>query len=1116
MDKILWESQDDTLRFDFLADGTDFCEVDPNSLLFRRLQHYRQWCLTHQTEYRYLQIVSDWIDGVKHTFSRPVWLQPKPSNAVQVTLNPWVPHPHPSLQFSIANGVIDSVSDGLLVAETESIGGGSNITFVNTALAKLSGYAKEALRGQTLEEFYAGTTDVEALLALKDARDNFETRTVVLKQNRKDGSSYLARITQSALADETGWHTHFVSTHVDITREEAERRIETRQRHLGQRMQKMAKTGWWRLKLDSQEFECDEGMRAIAEVDDRDPKSVDVLKYVVTTDQSRVVDVINKCHATGHQSTTEVRIITGKQRTKWLRIHVEPDDYKDGQVHSVLGTTIDITDVIESERTRHEQHDELEFYLNCLDEHSLVMKLDAGLCVAFGNEPLFDCLEYKRQEIYGRQIEELMLQGDAIDQGFYDAIYQGDTWRGEWVQQAKGGSPRVLDVFASPRLDAKNQLKEVFIFLYDISSRKLSDEISQLAATVRAEPADANILQRGIEHLVRVSGSEAGVLYFGKDHVVFPLDSSVSDKPAELRIPYGKDELSDGALVLNGRMGGYPVDFQFIIRPLLDAVIDAECHRRDEMQRQQEAFKNRYILETLKIGSWRYKIKEKQWYFSEELFALLQAPAPASGVAPRELVDQRIPQLEQTKLLKSMREMLRADENFEVNVRINLPDKQRIYVKVQGRLIRNAKGVPEQIVGIASDVTEERRMQRELENQKSLASHQARLASIGELAAGVGHEINNPLTIIRGFLDITKNHLLSGELNEETVLDLIAKMDDSATRIGKIVEGLRSLSHADVIGEVFFHPEVILHNTVGFVEEIYRRQGIDITMSTSVPADLRMKGYEGKLQQVVMNLLSNARDATEGQTTRKINASAYIEHAALMISIEDNGPGVAPSIKDRIFHPFFTTKEIGKGTGIGLSMVFSVVQEFNGSVVCETGALGGAKFLVRLPLSEVVKPQVIEETPKAETSNTVLAGRVLIVDDEPDVREFLMLMLGQMGLVADTAANGQQALEVFFDAPKPYDLIITDLTMPVMGGFEFLDQVQLRNAKEDNPRAVSALLSTGLPDFSFDAERYPMIIGLLNKPFNLALLRKRLLAAGLGVAPDTKQERGLETGKVVR
>lgn len=1110
MDKILFESQDETLQFVLSADGTDYCQVDRESVLFRRLQHYRHWCLEHQKEYRYLQIFSDWDSGELQTFSRPILLEPQNSDEVLVSVSPRFPHPHPSLQFSIVNSVIDVVSDGLLIAETESIAGGSRITFLNQPLLQITGYSERAFLGLPLDELYAGALDSDAVQQLKSAQKRFATSTVDLILTRFDGTPYRARIEQSALADETGWYTHFVSNVSDVTSEVKQLELRNRERQLSLRMQEMAKTGWWRLNLKSRAFEADDGMLAICETKTLSTAGVDLLKYVVVTDQPRLIDLIKRCHSTGLHQSTELRILTQKGNSKWLRVFLEPEEIIEEEILFVLATVIDITDVVESERSRHEQHDELKFYLDCIDEYSFVLRLDESFRVTFVNDLFCEALGYSRSEVYGSEIENFAPDGVTRRQDFMATLRAGKSWRGEWTYPTKQGALRVFDVFASPRLDSEGNLEEVLSFLYDISTRKLSDQVSEMAASIRAETADLPILDLGLKRLIQVSGSTVGALRIGKEWFVYP-DKAFVDHGAAAQFPLRFDEFLEGSLYLDGRPGGYSSEVKSLLQPVIDAVLETEHTHRQERLRERAALENRYILNTLKIGSWRFVIEEDAWFFSESLFALLQFQATPRGLVPQKLWGERMSHSELKKLSQSAKEMLRRDGNCEVIVRANLPQKQRVYIKVQGRLIRSADGEPEEIVGIASDVSQEVRTQRELENSKSLAGHQARLASIGELAAGVGHEINNPLTIIRGFLDITKNALMSGQLNEETVLDLIDKMDESAARIGKIVGGLRSLSHADQIGEASFEPESILRSTVGFVEEIYLRDGIEIDMETKVPVGLRMKGYEGKLQQVVMNLLSNARDATEGQAERKISTRIYLEQDDLIISVEDNGPGVPDAIRERIFHPFFTTKEIGKGTGIGLSMVFCIVQEFKGAVQCQNGPMGGAEFLVRLPLSENVATEAVKKEVIVDSRPTELVGRILVVDDEAGVREFLMLMLGQMGLVVDTAPNGKAALDVFFGSPKPYDLVITDLTMPEMGGLEFLDELQLKNTTLAEPRLAKVLLCSGLPDFTFDADRYPMVVGLLNKPFNLALLRKRLLTAGLGESNQADQEKARQS-----
>lgn len=453
--------------------------------------------------------------------------------------------------------------------------------------------------------------------------------------------------------------------------------------------------------------------------------------------------------------------------------------------------------------------------------------------------------------------------------------------------------------------------------------------------------------------------------------------------------------------------------------------------------------------------------------------------------------DERSAPGEREKLDQFLEEMIGSDRTCEVTVMATTPSERQKFIKIQGQVVRGTHGKAREVIGIAEDVSDEVMTRRELENQKSLASHQARLASIGELAAGVGHEINNPLTIIRGFIEIIRGQMASPEIRLDEVSELVEKIDDSADRIEKIVSGLRSLSHDDISGSDNFAPDSILRDTVGFVDEIYRRQGVSLEMISDVPTSVRLRGHEGKLQQALMNLLSNARDATEGQDDRKIVANFSVSNSELIIKIQDNGSGIAEPIRERIFQPFFTTKEIGKGTGIGLSLVHSIVQEFRGRVECLESPFGGAEFRVSLPI-EAEEPVDLDPVKSSGLLEQKFSGKVLIVDDEEGVREFLLLLLSQLGVTVEAVSNGKQALDKIFLEGEVYDAVITDLTMPEMGGLEFVHKMQEEAEGQDQFHQPKVLLATGVPNFHFEEASYPAVVGILNKPFSLQTLKENL------------------------
>jgi CheY-like chemotaxis protein len=220
-------------------------------------------------------------------------------------------------------------------------------------------------------------------------------------------------------------------------------------------------------------------------------------------------------------------------------------------------------------------------------------------------------------------------------------------------------------------------------------------------------------------------------------------------------------------------------------------------------------------------------------------------------------------------------------------------------------------------------------------------------------------------------------------------------------------------------------------------------------------------------------------------------ANFSVCNSELIIKIQDNGPGIAEPIRERIFQPFFTTKEIGKGTGIGLSLVHSIVQEFRGRVECLESPFGGAEFRVSLP-TEAEEPADVEPVKSSGLLEQKFSGRVLVVDDEEGVREFLLLLLSQLGVTVEAVSNGKQALDKIFLEGEVYDAVITDLTMPEMGGLEFVHKMQEEAEGQDQFHQPKVLLATGLPNFHFEEVSYPAVVGILNKPFSLQTLKENL------------------------
>ncbi len=261
----------------------------------------------------------------------------------------------------------------------------------------------------------------------------------------------------------------------------------------------------------------------------------------------------------------------------------------------------------------------------------------------------------------------------------------------------------------------------------------------------------------------------------------------------------------------------------------------------------------------------------------------------------------------------------------------------------------NEQGKLYGFTAVSLDITE-----KKLSEIKS--QHVEKLASIGELAAGVGHEINNPLTISIANLHKLKSSLSRPDKDPRTIDNCIEKIGVANERIKKIVSGLKVLSRSDKdnLDEVNIAREV--HQALDFIREIYTNEGVSIQYDSPINCDFVVMANPGKFHQIIVNLFSNAKDATEKKIDRMIKIRVFERSAnEVVLSVSDNGSGIPKELIPKIVEPFFTTKEVGRGTGLGLGIVNSFVKQFNGKLEIDSEVGVGSTFNVVLPIFKKVE-----------------------------------------------------------------------------------------------------------------------------------------------------------------
>ena len=313
--------------------------------------------------------------------------------------------------------------------------------------------------------------------------------------------------------------------------------------------------------------------------------------------------------------------------------------------------------------------------------------------------------------------------------------------------------------------------------------------------------------------------------------------------------------------------------------------------------------------------------------------------------------------------------------------------------------------------------------------------HASKLASIGELAASVGHEITNPLTIIIGTVDLLKRRYL----NEiKTVLPSINIIKKSCLRIQDILTSLKSFAREDGDNIVAVDMHEMIDQSLMLVEIIYQKENIDIGREYKAALPI-VEGSYGKLQQVLMNLLTNARDAFVEKNDGKIMISTQNKDENFILTFSDNGQGIDSSNITKIFESFFTTKSIGDGTGLGLSISSRLISEMNGKIEVESELNKGTTFTITFPLLKNIN-MPIQEKLIVESDEMILSGTVLVVDDETTLRSIMANIFMKMGLKVSEAEDGQEAL-LLLEKSK-YDYLVTDIRMPKLDGIKLAEIVR--------------------------------------------------------------------------
>jgi PAS domain S-box-containing protein len=456
---------------------------------------------------------------------------------------------------------------------------------------------------------------------------------------------------------------------------------------------------------------------------------------------------------------------------------------------------------------------------------------------------------------------------------------------------------------------------------------------------------------------------------------------------------------------------------------------------------------------------------------AERLYGWTASDVMGQSVRDRFFEDPSVFDAAMSKLLQ--------DGNWEGEIAVKGRDGSRLVVESHWTLTRDARGEPRSVLVIDTNITEKKELER-----RFLRSQ--RMESIGTLAGGIAHDLNNMLAPVLMSIELLKDDPPAAERDV-----ILSTIEASAKRGAEMVRQVLTFARGVEGERTAVDVAALLQGVEKFANDTFMK---NIAVRTTIAAGVSgVLGDVTQLHQVLMNLCVNARDAMPNGGTLTIAAALQTIGAAdagldpqvrpgryVAIRVSDTGTGITPAIFDRIYEPFFTSKPTGKGTGLGLSTSSAIVKSHGGFMRVESDIGRGSTFTVYLPPHEVVPMSAPNMTAPAIARGS--GETVLVIDDEQPLLRMTSLVLESFGYRVLLAQSGLEALSTFQAHRHDIKVVITDMTMPVMDG-----AAVIRKIREIDPDArIIAASGLGAPE----AARVPGVLRFLPKPLTADALMK--------------------------
>ena len=775
-----------------------------------------------------------------------------------------------------------------------------------------------------------------------------------------------------------------------------------------------------------------------------------------------------------------------------------------------------------------------------------VIVVDTSFHIVCVNPAFEQMFGFTAADTRNRSIDELVFPADraAEAQWIAQCLQRGEKLTLETQRRCKDGSLLDVSVSSAPLLLDGNV--QAFYAVYrDISERKRAEALSSALYRIAEKSSATKDLQQFfaavhaiVDELtfarnfaVAIHDPESGLLsfpYFVDEHESAPAprklsrglieyvlrtgdsllctpdlarqlqrNGEVEIEPAEtvppqwLGIPLKVNQHIFGVLILrsyseNYRFGERDEDVLTLVSQQLAAAID---RKRNEQALRRSEVSYRSLIQTAVYGIYRSSLDGRFLDVNPALIGMLGYDSALEVFALDPQKDVFADPAEYSRLIDEFRRTGRIDG---VEVRWKRKDGALITARISGRAVAAGDEPADVVEAIVEDIT----ARRVLEDQFRQAQ---KMEAVGRLAGGIAHDFNNLLMVIGGYTEVLLNQLTQGH----PLLSKAESIQQASDRATTLTRQLLAFSRKQLLELKVVDVNAIVSDMERLLRPLI---GEDIELTTQLSPSIGCtRADAGQLEQVIMNLVVNAKDALPKggkisiRTAGVMHESDGPEHSYIkkgpyvMISVSDNGQGMDRETQARIFEPFFTTKEKGKGTGLGLSTVYGIVKQSGGYVFVQSELGHGTAFTIYLP--RVDEPCDVPGLSQPSPSSAGGSETIMLVEDEESVRQLVRETLESRGYRVLEAANGQTALALAAEHKYDLHLVITDVVMPGLSGHELAQQLLTVRP------ALKVLYLSGYAQDAFPPSESHK--AFLQKPFTLQSLARKVREV-LGPAASEK------------